>query len=53
VTAAHAQTVRLPGEDVAADLAADLAREVMALSERIGQVDGPCSTRCSMRNLCW
>ena len=39
VTAAHAQTVRLPGQDIAAELAADLAREVMALNERIGQVD--------------
>ena len=39
VAAAHAQTVRLPGEDIAAQLAADLAGEVMTLGERIRQID--------------
>jgi transposase len=37
--AAASQTVRLPGEEIAASLAADLAREVMALGQRIKQVD--------------
>ena len=39
VTAAQSQTVRLPGQDIAAQLAAGLAREVMALGERISEID--------------
>jgi transposase len=39
VAAAAAQTVRLPGEDIAAQLAAELAGEVMSLGERIRQID--------------
>lgn len=39
LAAAQSQTVRLPGEDIAAQLAAELAREVMTLGERIRQID--------------
>ncbi|GIG61637.1 IS110 family transposase [Longispora fulva] len=39
MTAAAAQTVALPGEAVAADLVADLARQILALDERIGGID--------------
>jgi transposase len=39
VTAAKTQTVRLPGEEVAAGLVADLAREVIALDDRIKTTD--------------
>jgi transposase len=39
VAAAKSQTVRLPGEDVAADLVAALAKEVMDLDTRIKQAD--------------
>ncbi|MFI5497405.1 IS110 family transposase [Actinoplanes sp. NPDC051859] len=39
VTAARTQTVRLPGEDVAAELVAVLAKEVMDLDTRIKQAD--------------
>lgn len=39
VTAAASQTVRIPGEDTAAQLAAELAGEVMALGERIRQIE--------------
>jgi transposase len=39
VAAAKSQTVRLPGEDVAAELVAALAREVMDLDARIKQAD--------------
>ncbi|WP_107079920.1 IS110 family transposase, partial [Micromonospora sp. MH33] len=39
VTAAKSQTVRLPGEDVAAELVAALAKEVIDLDTRIKQAD--------------
>lgn len=39
VAAAKSQTVRLPGEEVAADLVAALAKEVMDLDARIRQAD--------------
>jgi len=39
VAAAQSQTVRLPGQDIAAQLAAGLAREVMTLGERIREID--------------
>ena len=39
VAAAKAQTVRLPGEEVAAQLVAQLAREVTALDDRIKATD--------------
>jgi len=39
VDAANAQTIRLPGEQVAACLIADLAEGVLALDEQIKQVD--------------
>ena len=39
VAAAKQQTVRLPGEEVAAGLVADLAREVIALDDRIKTTD--------------
>jgi transposase len=39
VSAATSQTVRLPGQDIAAALAAELAGEVMALNERVRQAD--------------
>jgi transposase len=39
IAAAGAQTARLPAEHVAAQLAAELAEEVMALEERIRQID--------------
>jgi transposase len=39
VAAAKTQTVRLPGEEVAARLVAELAQEVIALDERINSTD--------------
>lgn len=39
VSAAKSQTVRLPGEEVAAGLVADLAEEVVALDDRIKSTD--------------
>ena len=45
VTAAKSQTVRLPGEEVAAGLVADLAQEVVALDERIKQTDADIEDR--------
>lgn len=39
VTAAKAQTARLPGEDIAADLVAGLAKEVTDLDARITELD--------------
>jgi transposase len=39
VAAAKSQTVRLPGEEVAAGLIADLAQEVIALDDRIKHTD--------------
>jgi transposase len=39
IAAAKTQTVRLPGEEVAAELVAALAREVMDLDERIKETD--------------
>ena len=39
VTAAKTQTVRLPGEEVAAGLVAQLAQEVISLDERIKTTD--------------
>jgi transposase len=39
VAAAKTQTVRLPGEEVAAGLVADLAKEVIALDHRIATTD--------------
>ena len=39
VAAAKSQTVRLPGEEVAAKLVAALAQEVIALDDRIKQTD--------------
>lgn len=39
VTAAKAQTVRLPGEDVAAGMVAESAQEVIALDDRIKATD--------------
>lgn len=39
VAAVKTQTVRLPGEEVAAGLVADLAREVIALDDRIKTTD--------------
>ncbi|WP_138999584.1 IS110 family transposase [Rhodococcus zopfii] len=45
VTAAKAQTVRLPGEDVAADLVAELAQGVTDLDARIAAVDAAIEAR--------
>jgi transposase len=45
VAAAKAQTVRLPGEEVAAGLVAQLAKEVMALDERIKHTDADIEDR--------
>jgi transposase len=45
VAAAKTQTVRLPGEEVAAELAAALAREVMDLDARIKQTDAAIEDR--------
>lgn len=45
VTAASAQTSRLPGEEVAAGLVAGLAAEVIGLEERIGQLDRDIAAR--------
>jgi transposase len=39
MAAAAAQTVRLPGEDIAAQLVTELAGEVMSLGTRIRQID--------------
>jgi transposase len=45
VAAAKAQTVRLPGEEVAAALVAELAQGVIALDERIKQTDADIEDR--------
>lgn len=45
VAAAKAQTVRLPGEEVAAGLVAKLAQEVIALDDRIKQTDADIEER--------
>jgi len=45
VTAAKAQTVRLPGEDVAAELVAELAQAVIDLDTRINVVDAEIEAR--------
>jgi len=45
VAAAKTQTVRLPGEQVAAGLVAQLAQEVMALDERIRHTDADIEDR--------
>ncbi|QOH59392.1 IS110 family RNA-guided transposase [Rhodococcus rhodochrous] len=45
VTAAKAQTVRLPGEDVAAELVAELAQAVIDLDTRINAVDAEIEAR--------
>jgi transposase len=45
VAAAKTQTVRLPGEEVAAGLIADLAREVIALDDRIKTTDADIEDR--------
>jgi transposase len=45
VAAAKTQTVRLPGEEVAAALIADLAREVNTLDDRIKQTDADIEDR--------
>jgi transposase len=39
LTAAHAQHVQLPGQDTAAGITADLATQVLALDERLKQLD--------------
>ncbi len=45
VAAAKSQTVRLPGEDVAAGLVAELAGEVVALGDRIKSTDADIKDR--------
>lgn len=45
VTAAKSQTVRLPGEDVASKLVAELAGEVVALDDRIKSADADIEDR--------
>jgi len=45
VTAAKSQTVRLPGEEVAAGLVAELAGEVVALDDRIKSTDADIEDR--------
>ncbi|MCK8675751.1 IS110 family transposase [Rhodococcus sp. HM1] len=45
VTAAKAQTVRLPGEDVAAELVAELAQGVIDLDARINAADAEIEAR--------
>jgi transposase len=45
VTAAKTQTVRLPGEEVAAQLVADLAQGVIALDDRIKTTDADIEDR--------
>lgn len=45
VAAAKSQTVRLPGEDVAAGLVAELAGEVVALDDRIKSTDADIEDR--------
>ena len=45
VSAAKSQTVRLPGEEVAAGLVAKLAQEVIALDEQIKQIDADIEDR--------
>jgi transposase len=45
VTAAKSQTVRLPGEEVAARLVAELAGEVVALDDRITSTDADIEDR--------
>lgn len=39
IEAAHAQKVRLPGEDVAADLVAEMATDILALDARLSTLD--------------
>ncbi|WP_030420282.1 IS110 family transposase [Streptomyces sp. NRRL F-5065] len=39
LTAAHAQHIRLPGQDTAAAITADLATQVLALDDRLKQLD--------------
>ncbi|MGW9030884.1 IS110 family transposase [Streptomyces sp. NPDC055722] len=39
LTAAHAQHIQLPGQDTAAGITADLAAQVLALDERLKQLD--------------
>jgi transposase len=51
VTAAKAQTVRLPGEDVPASLVAELAREVIALDERSKATDADIEGRFRRHHL--
>ncbi|MFF3712383.1 IS110 family RNA-guided transposase [Streptomyces phaeochromogenes] len=43
LTAAHAQHIQLPGQDTAADITADLASQVLALDERLKQLNGQIS----------
>ena len=45
VTAAKAQTVRLPGEDIAAELVAELARGVIDLDARVHAADAEIEAR--------
>lgn len=45
VAAAKEQSTRLPGEDVAAELVADLAKEVVHLDERIKKLDADIEAR--------
>lgn len=45
VAAAKTQHTRLPGEDVAADLVADLAQEVITLDKRITELDAAIEAR--------
>jgi transposase len=45
VTAAKSQTVRLPGEEIAAGLVAELAGEVVALDDRIKSTDADIEDR--------
>jgi transposase len=45
LTAAKAQSVALPAEDVAARIVAELASEVLALKESIGKLDGELEKR--------
>lgn len=51
VTAAKAQTMRLPGEDVAASLVAELAQGVIALDDRIKATDADIEGRFRRHHL--
>ena len=51
VTAAKAQTVRLPGEDIAASLVAELAQGVIALDDRIKATDADIEGRFRRHHL--